>query len=73
MFHHHTHLRVIDLTCSAVRRGYNFDSQIIVMENIDPLDPLGIDLRDIRFTKHIDVERFRASCLSSMTREPLTP
>lgn len=36
----------------------NFDGQIIVMENTDPLDPLGPDARDIRFTKHIDVGRY---------------
>lgn len=28
------------------------------MENTDPLDPLGPDARDIRFTKHIDVGRY---------------
>jgi hypothetical protein len=36
----------------------NFNGQIIVMENTDPLDPLGVDARDIRFTKHIDVGRY---------------
>lgn len=36
----------------------NFDGQIIVMENTDPLDPLGDDARDIRFTKHIDEGRY---------------
>lgn len=27
------------------------------MENGDPLDPLGVDARDIHFTKHVDVGR----------------
>lgn len=36
----------------------HFDGQIIVMENTDPLDPLGPDALDIRFTKHVDVGRY---------------
>ncbi|WP_305091432.1 AAA family ATPase [Prescottella sp. R16] len=36
----------------------NFDGQIIVMENTDPLDPLGSESLDIRFTKHLDVGRY---------------
>ncbi|MER3389764.1 MAG: hypothetical protein RJQ01_06990 [Microcella sp.] len=36
----------------------NFDGQVIVMENTDPLDPLGPDALDIRFTKRIDVGRY---------------
>lgn len=36
----------------------NLDGQIIVMENTDPLDPLGSDSLDIRFTKHLDVGRY---------------
>lgn len=36
----------------------NFDGQIIVMENTDPLDPLGAGALDIRFTKHVDVGRY---------------
>ena len=36
----------------------NFDGQIIIMENTDPLDPLGVEARDIRFTKHVDVGRY---------------
>jgi len=37
----------------------NFDGQIIIMENTDPLEPLGAEARDIRFTKHTDVGRCR--------------
>lgn len=36
----------------------NFDGQVIVMENTDPLDPLGADARDIRFTKRDDLGRY---------------
>lgn len=36
----------------------NFDGQVIVMENTDPLDPLGADALDIRFTKRVDVGRY---------------
>lgn len=36
----------------------NFDGQIIVMENTDPLDPLASDALDIRFTKNVDVGRY---------------
>jgi hypothetical protein len=36
----------------------NFDGQVIVMENTDPLDPLGADALDIPFTKRIDVGRY---------------
>lgn len=36
----------------------NFDGQVIIMENTDPLDPLGPDALDIRFTKRIDVGRY---------------
>ena len=36
----------------------NFDGQIIIMENTDPLEPLGTGERDIRFTKHADEGRY---------------
>lgn len=36
----------------------NFDGQVIVMENTDPLDPLGPDALDVRFTKRDDVGRY---------------
>ena len=36
----------------------NFDGQIIIMENTDPLEPLGAEARDIRFTKQTDVGRY---------------
>lgn len=36
----------------------NFDGQIIVIENTDPLEPLGAEARDIRFTKQTDVGRY---------------
>lgn len=36
----------------------NFDGQILIMENTDPLDPLGVDACDIRFTKHTDEGRY---------------
>lgn len=36
----------------------NLDGQIIVMENTDPLDPLGSESLDIRFTKHLGVGRY---------------
>lgn len=36
----------------------SFDGQIIIMENTDPLDPLGADARDIRFTKREDTGRY---------------
>ncbi|KAA9110725.1 AAA family ATPase [Microbacterium rhizomatis] len=36
----------------------NFDGQVIVMENTDPLDPLGSDALDIRFTKRVDIGRY---------------
>lgn len=36
----------------------NFDGQIIIMENTDPLDPLGVEARDIRFTKDTDGGRY---------------
>ena len=36
----------------------NFDGQIIVMENTDPLDPLASDALDVRFTKNVDVGRY---------------
>lgn len=36
----------------------NFDGQVIVMENTDPLDPLGADALDIRFTKSAAVGRY---------------
>lgn len=36
----------------------NFDGQVIVMENTGPLDPLGADARDIRFTKRDDLGRY---------------
>jgi hypothetical protein len=36
----------------------NFDGQVIVMENTDPLEPLGTDSRDIRFTKRFDMGRY---------------
>lgn len=36
----------------------SFDGQVIVMENTDPLDPLGHDALDIRFTKRVDVGRY---------------
>lgn len=36
----------------------NFDGQIIIMENTDPLDPLGAEAFDICFTKHTDEGRY---------------
>ncbi|MFV4913134.1 AAA family ATPase [Microbacterium lacticum] len=36
----------------------NFHGQVIVMENTDPLDPLGSDALDIRFTKRVDIGRY---------------
>lgn len=36
----------------------NFDGQIIIMENTDPLEALGTRERDIRFTKHADEGRY---------------
>ncbi|MFS0715372.1 AAA family ATPase [Microbacterium sp. 2P01SA-2] len=36
----------------------NFDGQIIIVENTDPLDPLGADAFDIRFTKRVDDGRY---------------
>lgn len=36
----------------------NFDGQVIVMENTDPLDPLGHNALDIRFTKRVDAGRY---------------
>lgn len=36
----------------------SFDGQVIVMENTDPLDPLGLDGYDIPFTKRVDVGRY---------------
>lgn len=36
----------------------NFDGQVIIMENTDPLDPLGPDALDIRFTKRVDDGRY---------------
>lgn len=36
----------------------NFDGQVIVMENTDPLEPLGADALDIRFTKRLDIGRY---------------
>ncbi|WP_181696829.1 AAA family ATPase [Nocardia sp. GTS18] len=36
----------------------NFDGQVIVMENTDPLDPLGADALDIPFTKSVNVGRY---------------
>ena len=48
---------------SLVRAFYrdiqdNLGGQIIVMENTDPLDPLGSESLDIRFTKHLGVGRY---------------
>lgn len=36
----------------------NFDGQIIIIENTDPLEPLGVEACDIRFTKQTDVGRY---------------
>lgn len=36
----------------------NFDGQIIIIENTDPLDPLGAEACDIRFTKQTEVGRY---------------
>lgn len=36
----------------------NFDGQVIIMENTDPLEPLGSDALDIRFTKRVDDGRY---------------
>lgn len=36
----------------------NFDGQIVIIENTDPLDPLGVDARDICFTKQTGVGRY---------------
>lgn len=36
----------------------NLHGQVVIMENTDPLEPLGSDALDIRFTKHIDVGRY---------------
>ena len=36
----------------------NFDGQVIVVENTDPLGSLGAEVRDIRFTKQTDVGRY---------------
>ena len=36
----------------------NFDGQIIILENTDPVDPVGTGARDICFTKHIDEGRY---------------
>ena len=32
----------------------NFDGQVVIMENTDPLDPLDADALDVPFTKLID-------------------
>lgn len=36
----------------------NFDGQIIIMENTDPLEPLGSNALDVPFTKRVDVGRY---------------
>lgn len=36
----------------------NFDGQVIIMENTDPLEPLGSDALDLPFTKRVDVGRY---------------
>lgn len=36
----------------------NFDGQVIIMENTDPLEPLGSNALDVPFTKRIDVGRY---------------
>lgn len=36
----------------------NFDGQVIIMENTDPVEPLSADALDIRFTKRADVGRY---------------
>lgn len=36
----------------------NFDGQVIIMENTDPLEPLRSDALDVPFTKRVDVGRY---------------
>jgi hypothetical protein len=36
----------------------NFDGQVIIMENTDPLEPLGSNALDLPFTKRVDVGRY---------------
>lgn len=36
----------------------NFGGQVIIMENTDPLEPLGSEAHDVPFTKRVDVGRY---------------
>lgn len=36
----------------------NFDGQVIIMENTDPLEPLGSNALDLPFTKRVDIGRY---------------
>lgn len=51
----------------------NFDGQVIVMENTDPLEPLGSDALDVPFTKHTGVGRygFLPAVVAEVTPEAL--
>ncbi len=49
-----------------------FDGQVIVMENLDPTEPLGPDAIDVVFTKQVGLGRYGFLPPRSATAEPLT-